>query len=70
MLLRFLKGGRILKIAISIFLFTVSQNSLPHMTLKITTVSENMMDQGFVNMLSYKISQKPLFAFKDIFKTH
>ena len=29
-----------------------------------------MMDQGFVNMLSYKISQKPLFAFKDIFKTH
>ena len=29
-----------------------------------------MMDQGFVNMLSYKISQKALFAFKDIFKTH
>ena len=29
-----------------------------------------MMDQGFVNMLSYKISQEPLFAFKDIFKTH
>ena len=29
-----------------------------------------MMDQGFVNMLSYKISQKPLFTFKDTFKTH
>lgn len=27
-----------------------------------------MMDPGFVNMLSYKISQKPLFAFKDTLK--
>ena len=29
-----------------------------------------MMCQGFVNMLSYKLIQKQLFAFKDTFKTN
>ena len=29
-----------------------------------------MMGQGFVNMLSYKLSQEQLFAFKDTFKTY